>query len=67
VRFIWSRAPGGKRRKLHLCGYDLWTGAPTMAALCGVTLSFDTSCNLPLGRPVCRRCAAKADAGKVAP
>jgi hypothetical protein len=44
---------------MHLCGYDPGTGEPTLEALCGTTLALDTSCNLPLGLKICKRCLAK--------
>lgn len=45
---------------MHLCAHDPMTGEPTMEPLCGrVTIRLDTTCNFPLGRPVCKYCAAK--------
>lgn len=54
MRYLYER--GHKRRVMHLCGYDPRTGEPTMRALCGMRLPFNTTCNLPLGRPTCKRC-----------
>lgn len=58
MRFLYRRGRGAKRRIMHLCGYDQWTGEPTMVALCGSHQAFDTTCNLPLGQRVCKRCRA---------
>jgi hypothetical protein len=55
--FIWKRGDGNKRRVNHLAGYDKL--GRFSGALCGSTLDFDTSCNLPLGRRTCKRCSAK--------
>jgi hypothetical protein len=54
-RFIYQRGQGASRRAVHLAGFDRLSRFS--GALCGARLAFDTSCNLPLGRPVCRRCA----------
>lgn len=56
MRYLYQR--GKRRRVMHLCGYDPRTGEPTMRALCGYRLPFDTTCNLPLGRPTCKLCLA---------
>jgi hypothetical protein len=58
MRFLYER--GHKRRVMHLCGYDPRTGEPTMSALCGIKLAFNTTCNLPLGQRVCKRCQKAA-------
>jgi hypothetical protein len=51
-RFIWQR--GKKRRKMHLAAYNRF--GHCVGALCGSRHAFDASCNLPLGRGVCKRC-----------
>lgn len=51
-RFIYER--GKPRRKMHLSGFDRL--GRFSGALCGSPLPFNTSCNLPLGRPTCKRC-----------
>jgi hypothetical protein len=58
MRYLYKRGRGGLRRVMHLCGYDPTTGQPTMQALCGSKLAFDTTCNLPLGQRRCKRCFA---------
>lgn len=53
-RFAYRRGAGAKRRVMHLAAFDRlgrW-----VAVLCGSRLAFDTTCNLPLGLRVCRRC-----------
>jgi len=51
-RFIWET--GHKRRKMHLASYDRL--GRFAGALCGIQHVFNRSCNLPLGRPTCKRC-----------
>jgi hypothetical protein len=51
-RFIWQH--GHKRRVMHLAGFDRL--GRFAGALCGMAHIFDRSCNLPLGRRVCKRC-----------
>lgn len=58
MRFLYKRGKGASRRVMHLCGYDPHTGQPTMRPICGQRLAFDTTCNLPLGQPRCKRCLA---------
>lgn len=58
MRYLYER--GHKRRVMHLCGHDPRTGEPTMHALCGMVLPFNTTCNLPLGRRVCKLCQKAA-------
>lgn len=59
MRYLYQRAPGAKRRVVHLCGYDPRTGEPTMEPICGRTngLHFNTTINVPLGQPLCKRCS----------
>ena len=58
MRYLYRRGKGAKRRVMHLCGYDQRTGEPTMEPLCMVGGPYDTTCNLPLGLKVCKRCRA---------
>jgi hypothetical protein len=53
-RYVYRRGNGALRRVMHLAGYDRL--GRFSGVLCGLRLGFDTSCNLPLGRPVCKRC-----------
>jgi len=53
-RYVYRRGHGAKRRVMHLAGYDRL--GQFLAPLCGSPLNLDTSCNLPLGRPVCKLC-----------
>lgn len=58
MRYLYERGQGSKKRVMHLCGYDQRTGEPTMEPICGRVngVRFNTTCNFPLGRPVCKRC-----------
>jgi hypothetical protein len=58
VRYLYQR--GKPRRVMHLCGYDPRSGEPTMQPLCGIDLPLNTSINVPLGRPTCKRCRQAA-------
>ena len=55
-RFVYKRGNGAKRRVVHLAGYDRLGNYS--GVLCNSALPFDTSCNLPLGLRVCKRCTA---------
>jgi len=61
MRYLYRRGHGARRRVMHLTPYDPRTGQPTMSALCGSRQAFDTTCNLPLGQRVCRRCLATTE------
>jgi len=56
VRFLYKRGRGARRRVMHLTPFDPRTGKPTMFPLCPTRLPFDTTCNLPLGQRICKRC-----------
>lgn len=56
MRFLYQRGTGARRRVMHLTGYDPRTGEPTMHAICGAHRAFDTTSNVPFGRPICKRC-----------
>lgn len=58
MRYLYRRGPGAKRRVMHLTGHDWRTGEPEGKPLCRARGPFDTTCNLPLGRPTCKRCVA---------
>lgn len=62
MRFIYERGRG-RRRVMHLCGYDALTGEPSMRALCGIGHPFNTTSNVPLGRPTCKNCLREARRG----
>jgi hypothetical protein len=55
--FVWKRGDGSKRRVNHLAGFNRL--GQFAGALCGSSLDFDTSCNLPLGKPTCKRCSRR--------
>jgi hypothetical protein len=53
--YLYKRGNGAKRRVVHLAIHDQRSGEPTFRAWCG-RLGFNTTCNLPLGLKVCKRC-----------
>jgi hypothetical protein len=53
-RFIWQHGAGNRRRVMHLASFNRLGGFA--GALCGISLTFDRSCNLPLGKRTCKRC-----------
>ena len=63
MRYLYKRGAGARRRVMHLTPFDPWTGEPTMRPLCGSSLRFDTTCNLPLGGRVCKNCLRNARDG----
>lgn len=58
--FVYRRGNGANRRVMHLASFDRM--GRQEGVLCGSDYSFNTTINLPLGRPVCKRCR-KAAAG----
>lgn len=59
MRYLYARGRGAQRRVMHLARFDAF-GNITMAPICGRrTAAFDTTCNVTLGRPLCKRCAAE--------
>lgn len=60
MRYLYKRGRGALRRVVHLCRCDE-LGEPTMEPICGRGggLLFDTTCNVPWGRRLCKRCRAK--------
>jgi hypothetical protein len=57
MQYIYQRGRGAERRVMHLSMFDPRTGSPSMNPLCGESrVTFNTSCNLPLGRPTCKLC-----------
>jgi hypothetical protein len=59
MRYLYERGKS-KRRVMHLCGYSPTTGEPTMRALCGSRLPFDSTISVPLGKRVCIVCRRAA-------
>lgn len=57
MRYLYRRGRGALRRVMHLTLIDPWTGRPTMMPVCGINQQFDTTTNVPWGRPICKRCA----------
>jgi len=62
MRYLYRRGKGASRRVMHLTPYDPYTGEPTMYPICGRTngIQLDTTINVPLGRPLCKRCGTEA-------
>jgi hypothetical protein len=59
ARFAWRRGPGARRRVCHLVTYDKW--GEMHGTACGrADATYDTTCNLPLGLRLCKRCRAAA-------
>ena len=56
MTFLYRRGKGARRRVMHICGHDFWTGKATFIPLCGDKHEFDTTCNWPLGHRICKRC-----------
>ena len=52
--YLYRRGRGAKRRVMHLAEYDKRGGV--VGAACGSGVDLNTSCNLPLGQPVCKKC-----------
>lgn len=61
MRYLYRRGHGANRRVMHLCGYDPRSGEPTMTPLCGHAGPFNTTTNVPLGQPTCKRCRVEAN------
>ena len=61
MRYLYRRGKDARRRVMHLCGYNPWTGKPTMAALCGRDGRFDTTSNVPFGLRTCKDCIAQVE------
>lgn len=36
MRYLYQWGTGAERRVMHLCGYDPYTGQPTMQPICGL-------------------------------
>ncbi len=54
MTFIYRRGQGAMRRVMHIAAYDRM-GRETGQSLCGKN-GFNTTCNLPLGQPICKKC-----------
>jgi hypothetical protein len=52
--FLYRRGKGVKRRVAHLAMYD--RHGNVAGPWCGNQVVLDTSCNLPLGLRVCKKC-----------
>lgn len=61
MRYLYRRGRGSSKRVMHLTPFDPITGRPTMLPLCGKGAGYDTTVNLPLGRPLCKWCAKACD------
>ena len=60
MAYLLKRGRNARRRVAHWSTHDRLTGAPTMRPLCGRDdLRFDLTSNVPWGRPLCKRCAAR--------
>lgn len=55
-RYLYRRGRGAHRRVMHLAHYDAFGRID--GAWCGMP-NLDTSINVPLGRPRCKRCSKK--------
>ena len=53
MAFLYRRGKNAKRRVMHLAMYD--KHGAIAGSWCG-RKNFDTSCNLPLGQPICKFC-----------
>lgn len=53
MSYLYRRGQGAKRRVMHLAHYDRL--GRIRGSLCGRT-DLDTSINVPLGQPTCKRC-----------
>lgn len=67
MRYLYQRGSGADRRVMHLARFDQF-GNLSMEPICGRhTAQFNTTCNFPLGRPLCKWCrsafAAEVDRG----
>jgi hypothetical protein len=52
--YLYKRGKGAKHRVMHLPEYN--RRGEVVGAACGTKLELNTSCNLPLGQPVCKKC-----------
>lgn len=57
MSYLYKRGRGASRRVMHLCLHDPRDGQPLMIPMCCTRLiGFNTTSNVPWGRPVCKRC-----------
>lgn len=61
-RFLFEAGAGAHRRVMHLTTFNPLTGEPTMKALCGAKRRFNRTINVPLRRPICKKCEKAAEA-----
>lgn len=53
--YLYQRGKGASRRVMHLAEYDRFGNvAGTLCRVAGIR--YNTSSNLPLGQPVCKKC-----------
>lgn len=55
-RYLYRYGRGARRRVMHIARYDPFGGIA--GTWCG-EVRVNTSINLPLGRPLCKRCLKK--------
>jgi hypothetical protein len=54
VIYIYERGRG-RRRVMHIQKFNS-LGAGLMESHCNSTIPFNTTCNFPLGRRICKKC-----------
>ena len=59
MNYLYRRGRGAKRRVMHLSEYDPRSGRPLLTPICGSNYEFNTTINVPMGQPVCKRCKAR--------
>ncbi len=52
--YLYKRGKGAATRVMHLPEFN--RRGEVIGAACKTTIALNTSCNLPLGRPVCKKC-----------
>lgn len=56
MQYLFKRGEGSTKRVMHI-ERTTSTGEHSMQPLCGnYRVTYDTTCNLPLGRPTCKEC-----------
>lgn len=58
--YLYKRGRGARNRVMHLPEYD--RRGNCVGAACKTKLELNTSCNLPLGLPICKKCRRAFDA-----
>ena len=54
--YLYRRGKGASRRVMHLAKYT--QRGEIAGAVCGTRIRLDTSINVPLARPICKKCRA---------